>query len=86
VGRFIEGAASKVVHLLVKYGTSRTMNWANGTGNEQVMHCAKDASEAWTETSELRAAGAGEPELEAGTTITSVVYAAAACAGGAFGG
>jgi RHS repeat-associated protein len=83
----LEDAANKVVHLLVKYGTVRTMNWASGTENEQIMGCAKDASEAWTETTELRAAGAGAgPAIEAGTTITSATYSAAACIGAALGG
>lgn len=82
LGSFLEGTASKVVHLLVKYGTNRAMSWASSTENERSMSCAKDASEAWRETSELRAAGAGDPPLEAGTTITSVLYAAASCVGG----
>ena len=83
LGRFLEGTASKVVHLLVKYGTSRAMSWASGTENERSMSCAKDASEAWRETAELRAAGAADgPVIEAGTTITSVLYAAASCVGG----
>lgn len=87
VSNFIESAANKVVHLLVTYGTSRTMNWANSTENEQIMGCAKEASEAWSETAELRAAGAGDgPPIAVGTTITSAVYAAASCAGSVLGG
>jgi RHS repeat-associated protein len=87
LGSFIESTANKAVHLLVKYNGSRLMGWANGTGNEQTIGCAKDALEAWTETSELRAAGAGAgPPVEAGTVITSAVYAAAACVGSALGG
>src|SRR6185295_10358388 len=64
---FIEGAANKVVHFLVKYGTTRAMHWARGTNNKRLIGCAKDASDAWIETKELRAAGAADgPGVEAG--------------------
>lgn len=84
VGHFLESAANKVVHLLVKYGSTSALHWANGTNNEKVMGCAKDASDAWRETGELRAAGAADgAPIELGTTITSALYAAGACIGGA---
>jgi RHS repeat-associated protein len=86
LGSFLEGAANKVVHLVMKYGTTRALGWARGTENDQVMGCAKDATEAWTETAELRAAGAADgPVTGAGTIITSALYAAASCIGGASG-
>jgi RHS repeat-associated protein len=43
--------------------------------------CAKDGSEAWTETTELRTAGAGEPEWEAGADLVSGIYSIASCIG-----
>jgi hypothetical protein len=84
---FIANAANKVVHLLMKYGSTRALHWANGTENERLIGCAKDASDAWIETSELRAAGAADgPVIAAGTTTTSALYAGASCVGSALGG
>ncbi|MGN6662805.1 MAG: RHS repeat domain-containing protein [Solirubrobacterales bacterium] len=57
--RFMQNAANTIVHLLIKRGEAGAMGWAYSTGNERVMGCAKDASEAWTETTELRQAGEG---------------------------
>ena len=87
VSSLLEGAANTVVHILMKSGEHAAMNWASNTGNEQVWGCAKDASEAWNETTELRAAGLADgPVTETGTTITSALYAAASCVGYALGG
>ncbi|HET9163177.1 MAG TPA: LamG-like jellyroll fold domain-containing protein, partial [Solirubrobacterales bacterium] len=84
LGRFLENAANKVVHLLVSSGPRAAMHFARGVGSEAAIGCAKDASEAWVETAELRAAGAADgPVTAAGTTTTSALYAAAACIGGA---
>jgi hypothetical protein len=83
----MEGAANKVVHLLLKAGEHAAMNWAGNTNNEQVWGCAKDASEAWNESTELRAAGAGDgPPGEMATLTISALYAAASCIGYALGG
>jgi RHS repeat-associated protein len=87
LSNLIEGAANTVVHLLMKYGTAQSESWANSTGNSQIIGCAKDASDAWTETTEYRAAAAADgPEFEAGALTTSALYAAASCVGYALGG
>jgi RHS repeat-associated protein len=84
---WLEAAANKAVNILMNFGEARLRIWASNTGNEQIIGCAKDATEAWQETAELRAAGAADgPLVEAGTSATSAVYAAAACVGGALGG
>jgi RHS repeat-associated protein len=59
-------------HLAAKYG-----------GSEAVQGCAKGASEAWIETTELRSAADGEPD---GWVVTNTIAAgdiAANCVGGA---
>jgi RHS repeat-associated protein len=56
-------------------------------GGGPLMACGKDGSEAWNEEAELRQAGAADGEItEAGTLITSSVYAIASCVSAALGG
>jgi RHS repeat-associated protein len=84
LGSFIEGTANKVVHLLVSSGPHAAMDFARSIGTEGAIGCAKEASSAWVETAELRAAGAADgPPIAAGTIATSALYAAASCIGGA---
>ena len=87
LSRFIEGTANKVVHLIQKYGTQTTLTWAQDTDNELAIGCAKDATDAWIETTELRVAGASEggPGVAA-TTVVSALYSAASCVGYMLGG
>ncbi len=81
----IARAANTVVHLLMTYGQTSALRWAGGQHNNLILGCAKDAGEAWIETSELRAAGAADgPLIGAGTTLTSALYAAASCVGYAY--
>jgi RHS repeat-associated protein len=87
VGDFLENAANKVVHLLVKGGASLAREYISKVRNERVASCAKDATEKWIETTELR--GAGEsvgPGGALAATAASALYAAAGCVASALGG
>jgi RHS repeat-associated protein len=87
VGNFLEHAANTVVHFLLNDNSNGALNWAGSTHNHRIMSCAKDALGAWNETTELRAAGAGDgPPIALGTTITSALYAGTSCVGSVFGG
>ena len=86
VGDWLEGAANEVIHRLLKFGANATLSWSERRGSPALEACAKEASEAWVETAELRAVGAGDgPEVAAGTEATSAIYAAASCVGAVLG-
>lgn len=82
VSHFLEKAANTVIDHLLRGGQGSAMGWAYGTENKTIIGCAKDASDAWAETAEYRAAAAADgPPFDKGAVVTSALYAAASCAG-----
>ena len=80
VGRFIENTVNKVVHHLLDAGEAATLRWAKNLHNEAIWVCARDATAAWGETAEMRAASAAEGAPGRGAaTFASVLYSAASC-------
>jgi RHS repeat-associated protein len=85
----VEHIASAIAGFLVKHSapTIRESHefletWAGSGGysNEAILGCAKSATEAWQETTDLRV---GTPAEVAAGTATSALYAAVQCAAGA---